>query len=156
MKTHQIDIPLQLPDHDDRDCAGLLLTAVSAHKGITGAEFDTNHSTLRLSYDPDRVSLEAVAALGAKLGVALGRQFDRCTFGVGGLRCDQCALRLEREVGALPGVVRASLNPAAATLASSTTAWLFRPNRSNSTSSARAIVSPPRQRRRSGTAMASP
>ena len=116
MKTQQIDIPLQLPDQDGQDCAGLLLSAVSTQRGITGAEFDPGHSTLRLSYDPDRVSMETVAALGARLGVALGRQFDRCTLGVGGLRCDQCALRLEREVGALPGVVRASLNPAAATL----------------------------------------
>ncbi len=144
MKTQQIDIPLQLPDRDDEDCAGLLLAAVSAHKGITGAEFDPGHSTLRLSYDPDRVSLESVAALGAKLGVALGRQFDRCTLGVGGLRCDQCALRLEREVSTLPGVVRASLNPAAGRMGVEydTTAV--------STEQATALAL--RKRRRSGTA----
>lgn len=115
MKLREIDIPLALPDEDGH-CADLLLQTVVSHDGIRGADFDSARSTLTLRYDPRQTSLSQAEAVATDLGIALGRQFESCSLNVGGMRCDQCALRLERGLTALPGVVRASVNPAAGRL----------------------------------------
>ncbi len=115
MKSRELEIPLA-PPPDEGHCADILLETVSTHQGIRGAGFDSSRSTLTLQYDPGQTSLSQVEAVAADLGIALGRQFESCSLNVGGLRCDQCALRLERGLTALPGVVRASVNPAAGRL----------------------------------------
>lgn len=115
MTTRKIDIPLSTPEAE-RHCADLLLDAITDHEGITGAQLDSGRSILTLHYDPQRVSLNTVEAVAGRLGIELGRQFDRCSLSVGGLRCDQCALRLERGLAVMPGVIHASVNPAAGRL----------------------------------------
>ncbi len=115
MKPRKIDIPVTMPEADGH-CADLLLDALNANNGITGAEFDPSRSVLTLHYDPQRASMGEVEAVASDLGIKLGRQFETCSLQVGGLRCDQCALRLERGLTTLPGVVRASVNPAAGRL----------------------------------------
>lgn len=115
MRPRQLAIPVALPEADGH-CADILIDALTTHQGIQGAEFDPARSVLTLRYDPDRASLGQVEAVASDLGIALGRQFETCSLAVGGLRCDQCALRLERGLTALPGVVHASVNPAAGRL----------------------------------------
>lgn len=110
-----MDIPLALPA-DDARCANILLETITTQPGIRGAGFDSSRSTLTIQYDPGQTSLSQAEAVADEMGIALGRQLQSCSLNVGGLRCDECALRLERGLAALPGVVRASVNPAAGRL----------------------------------------
>ncbi|MFN8473799.1 MAG: heavy metal translocating P-type ATPase [Anaerolineae bacterium] len=116
MKTHEIDIPVTLPEEEKHYCADALLEALTTNDGILGAELDASRSVLTLKYDPERASLVAVEGVAEDLGITLGRQFQACAMGVKGLTCDQCALRLEHGLTAVPGIVHASANPSAGVL----------------------------------------
>ncbi|MFN8499257.1 MAG: heavy metal translocating P-type ATPase [Anaerolineae bacterium] len=116
MKTQEIAIPVTMPEQEPHYCADALIEALTTNDGILGAQLDASRSVLTLKYDPERASLVTVEGVADDLGITLGRQFQACAMGVTGLTCDQCALRLEHGLTAVPGIVHASANPAAGVL----------------------------------------
>ena len=97
----------------DDGCADLLLETLSNHNGVQAAQVDFQQGLLRLQYDPEVIDAHRVDAISDELGDRLGVRVRQCTMGLGGVHCRDCALRLEEELAAIPGVAYVSANPAA-------------------------------------------
>ncbi|MCP4168320.1 MAG: cadmium-translocating P-type ATPase [Chloroflexi bacterium] len=115
MLNKNMEVPITLPE-DEREakaCAELLLDTLEYHEGVNSAKIDFEQGMLHLAYDPEQISATGVDSIAAELGVKLGERTQHCTMGLGGVGCRDCALRLERELAAIPGVHHVSANPAA-------------------------------------------
>jgi Zn2+/Cd2+-exporting ATPase len=112
----EISIPLPAaPDTGRSPCTDLLRHVLEAEPGVRGALLDTTRGRLCLRYDPHVVSLHRVQQLIRRLGIELGRQYERCELRLRGVCCADCAL--EGNLARLPGITRVSANPATGTLA---------------------------------------
>lgn len=83
---------------------------------MQSVEIDTESSTLVLTYSKSALTMEAVEREARLIGVSIAEQFAHESFEVEGLECPECALKIEKGVSLLPGVVFAGLNYAASTL----------------------------------------
>jgi len=113
---------LTIADMDCADCAAKLEAAVGRLPGVLAASVSFAAGTLRLEYEPDRVSRAEI--LGRIHGLGYGVVEDQTAttwstseFRLTGLDCADCAASVERNLAALDGVVEARVNFAAATLA---------------------------------------
>src|SRR3970282_1802391 len=84
-------------------------------KGVQNARLDSG-GKLTLAFDPNVVSVESLDHKARELGCALAEQFGHETLTLTGLDCADCALKLEKAVGRLPGVVWVGANFAASKL----------------------------------------
>jgi Zn2+/Cd2+-exporting ATPase len=117
MTTHQ-------PEQDSRfslaespeaasedSCVELIDTAVAQEPGIVNVSIDPQHAQVMLDYDPNLTSAPEVAQVAQRLAPDLQRQFETCTFQLrrrGGRACEACSISLERRLGNVSGVRRAS------------------------------------------------
>lgn len=109
----QLDLPVVLPEDDGVECANLLLDTLHQHNGVYRAQIDFSGGLLHLGYNPELLDLGQVEGIADDLGIRLGARMRRCTLALGGASCRHCALNLERELNAIPGVHRVTANPAA-------------------------------------------
>ena len=100
------------PDQSiDPSCLELLDQAVADQKGIVNVAVDTAGETITFAYDPQRVEEDDILRMAHEVAPALQERWERCTLRLekrGGRACESCALALERQVGRLPGVRRAT------------------------------------------------
>ncbi len=92
-------------------CLELLDEKVAGHDGIIDVAVDTGGETVTVAYDPRKVSEGDVARLAHDVGPILQERRQTCTLRLGkrgGRGCESCALALERQMGQLPGVHRAT------------------------------------------------
>ena len=100
------------PDQSaDPSCLELLDQAVAGQKGIVNVAVDTADETITFAYDPQRVEEDDILRMAHNVAPALQQRWETCTLRLekrGGRACESCALALERQVGQLPGVRRAT------------------------------------------------
>ena len=99
-------------------CSSRIERVLGGDSGIEEASVNLADASLRLTYDPAIVNLDAIAARVADLGFSLGPPppehavYDTA---ITGMHCAACSSRIERVVGKLPGIVEASVNLAEGT-----------------------------------------
>ena len=105
---------------DEPSCLDLIDETVIAHDGIVDVELDTAGETVTFAYDPRRVNEGDIARLAHEVGPILQDRWQTCTMRLekrGGRACESCALNLERQVGRIPGVRRATASFAGGVMA---------------------------------------
>jgi Cd2+/Zn2+-exporting ATPase len=112
---NQINMPFHVSagKGDETSCIVLMESALRGMKGVQGLELDMPGGRLILRYDPAVTSLARVQVVAQQLGVELGNRYRTCTLRLEGVRCDECALRLEADLTQIPGVAGVHVNPAA-------------------------------------------
>jgi Cd2+/Zn2+-exporting ATPase len=115
-KTFKLDIPLVLPEVEDAHdrCLGTLGNELMLHKGVFQAHVkEGKPAQLCIHYDPNLISLAEVEALVTKAGSDLTRQYrhERIPFD-SHVSADAASI-LVRSLEKLPGMLHASVNPAA-------------------------------------------
>ena len=118
METQKLDIHLILPP-DFRECERCVerLRAALLHlNGMRAVEFHPDDSSLVLTYDRSALTVERVEEEARQIGVSIVEKFSHESFEIKGIDCPDCALKIEKGVGQLPGVVFASLNYATSDL----------------------------------------
>ncbi|MCZ2115556.1 MAG: cadmium-translocating P-type ATPase [Anaerolineae bacterium] len=96
---------------DDPSCLALLGEKVAEQEGILDVAVDTSAETVTFAYDPRKAGDDDVARLAHEVGPILQERWQSCTMRLekrGGRGCESCALALERQIGRLPGVRRAT------------------------------------------------
>ena len=115
-KTIKLDIPLLLPQVDDaRDqCLETLEKELMLHKGIHLAHIKPGQpAQLCIHYDPNLVSLGEVERLARKAGSNFTRQYRHERIPFDSHASADAAAVLTRTLEKLPGMLHASVNPAA-------------------------------------------
>ena len=105
---------------EDMSCLELLDETVAAHEGVLDVAVDTAGETVTFAYDPRRVDEDDIADLAHEVAPILQDRWQTCTMRLekrGGRACESCALNLERHVGGLPGVRRATASFAGGVMA---------------------------------------
>ena len=96
---------------EDLSCLELLDETLAGRDGIVDVAVDTAAETVTFAYDPRRVAEGDIARLAYEVAPILQDRWQTCTMRLdkrGGRSCESCALALERQVGQLPGVRRAT------------------------------------------------
>src|SRR5690606_37215991 len=81
---------------------------------------DTDGETVTFAYDPRRVTEGDIALLAHEVAPIMQNRWQSCTMRLekrGGRACESCAQNLERQVGQLPGVRRATASFAGGVMA---------------------------------------
>ena len=93
-------------------CSARIERALSGMQGVTSAQVNLAGETLALALAPDGPTLDDVAKRVAELGFALELPEKETTLelAIGGMHCAACSSRIERVVGKMPGVKKASVN----------------------------------------------
>ena len=107
-------------EDEDLSCLELLDETVAAQDGIVDVALDTVGETVTFAYDPRRVDEGDITRLAHEVGPILQDRWQTCTMRLekrGGRACESCALNLERHVGSLPGVRRATASFAGGVMA---------------------------------------
>jgi Cd2+/Zn2+-exporting ATPase len=118
VETKTISLPVTLPTGFEEcgRCISRLRDALVQVDGVVSVEVSPRDSTMTLVYDPHLASLDDVERRAASIGVELRERFDHKTFSLVGLDCPDCALKLEKGVGRLDGVLWVSTNFASASM----------------------------------------
>jgi Cd2+/Zn2+-exporting ATPase len=105
---------------EDPSCLELLNEAVAGREGIVDAAVDTEAETVSFTFDPTRIGEREIGQIAHAIGPTLEERWQRCTMRLekhGGRACESCALALERQVGQMPGVRRATASFAGGVMA---------------------------------------
>lgn len=95
----------------EESCADLINEAVIEQEGIVHVSLHPQDGRLEIDYDPNRVSEPAVEKVARQVSPILQERWHTCTMRLGrqgGRACESCAVALERQLGQLPGVRRAT------------------------------------------------
>jgi Cu+-exporting ATPase len=98
-------------------CAARIEKVVSGMDGVSEVSVNLADESMRLAFDPGTLSLEDVAGRVADLGFTATppKTESSLELAITGMHCAACSSRIERVVGALPGVTTATVNLAAET-----------------------------------------
>ncbi len=98
-------------------CAARIEKVVSGMAGVDSVSVNLADESMHLAFDPDTVDLDAVVSRVADLGFTATAPQSQASLelAVTGMHCAACSSRIERVVGAMPGVTQASVNLAAET-----------------------------------------
>lgn len=112
VETRTISLPVTLPKGFEEcgRCVNRLRDSLLQMDGVQSVEVNPQDSTMTLTYDPQLTSLEDVERRASLVGVQLRERFEHKTLHLEGLDCPDCALKLEKGVGRLPGVLWVSTN----------------------------------------------
>jgi len=112
LETKTLSLPVTLPTgfEECERCIGRLRDSLLQMGGVQSVEVDTETSTMTLVYDPHLAPIEEVERRAGQIGVDLRERFEHKTFNLVGLDCPDCALKLEKGVGRLNGVLWVSTN----------------------------------------------
>lgn len=102
---------------DCPDCALKVDKLVSALDGVHSASLNFATGNLRVEYEADKVSQPQLVALVESLGYGVSRTAEQLglttsVFRLSGLDCPECALKVERRVGLVPGVRKVTASAA--------------------------------------------
>ncbi|MHB1001169.1 MAG: heavy metal translocating P-type ATPase [Armatimonadota bacterium] len=112
IETKTIRLPVTLPKGFDEcgRCVNRLRDSLLQIDGVSAVVVDPQSSTMTLTYDPHLAPLDDVEKRAASIGVDLKEHFEHRTLKLTGLDCPDCALKLEKGVGRLEGVLWVSTN----------------------------------------------
>ncbi|MBI3945588.1 MAG: cadmium-translocating P-type ATPase [Armatimonadetes bacterium] len=118
MATKSLLLPVLLPGGEEcARCAEDLTARLLEVPGVRAAEVDRGEGRIVLTYDGSQVSPEAIERAAVAAGAALVQHVTHENLVLRGMDCPDCALKVERVVSGLPGVLHASVSFAAARLA---------------------------------------
>ncbi len=109
----KLEIPVLLPENDNcAECVQRLQEALQLHKGIETAHVDQSSvpSRLCLHYDPNLITLADVERHARQEGVTVQQRYRHRDLQIAGLDCADGALKLEKGVGRLDGVLHAAVD----------------------------------------------
>jgi Cd2+/Zn2+-exporting ATPase len=115
----KLEIPVLLPQNDDCvECVERLQEALHLRKGIEEAHVDQSSEPahLCLHYDPNLITLPQVERHARQEGIAVSQRYRHRQLQVEGMDCAECALKLEKGVGRLDGVLHTAVDFASATM----------------------------------------
>lgn len=114
MQKIKLDLPVLLPANGDCEpCAERLLDTLRRRDGVYDAHLDRSNgrtAQLCLHYDPARVTAVAVEQHARDAGATVQQRYRHRELVIAGMDCADCALKLERGVGQLDGVLQATVN----------------------------------------------
>jgi Cd2+/Zn2+-exporting ATPase len=112
LETKTVSLPVTLPKgfEECERCVGRLRDSLLQVDGVTSVNVNAHDSTMTLVYDPHLVPLEDVEKRATSIGVDLREHYEHKTLTLDGLDCPDCALKLEKGVGRLSGVLWVSTN----------------------------------------------
>jgi len=113
----KLEIPLLLPENGDcADCIQRLQEALRLHKGIEEVHVDQSSDPPRLClhYDPNLISLAEVERHARQEGITVQQRYRHRELRLEGMDCADCALKLEKGVTRLDGVLHCAVDFAAA------------------------------------------
>jgi Cd2+/Zn2+-exporting ATPase len=116
----KIEVPFLLPESTGcESCWHRLEERVQAYRGVELVHLDQEKESPRfcIHYDPDLINLDIVRAIAVEEGTHLEWRYRHEVLPVEGMDCADCARTLEGGIGRLNGVLLASANFAASTLA---------------------------------------
>jgi Zn2+/Cd2+-exporting ATPase len=118
LETKTLKLPVTLPKgfEDCERCVNRLRNSLLQMEGVQSVAINAADCTMTLKYDPHLASLEEVEKRASLTGVELKERFDHRTLDLVGLDCPDCALKLEKGVGRLNGVLWVSTNFASSKL----------------------------------------
>ncbi|MEW6595091.1 MAG: heavy metal translocating P-type ATPase [Thermodesulfobacteriota bacterium] len=98
-------------------CSTRIEKVLSATEGIRRAAVNLAAESMELEWEEERLTLDDIAAIVKGMGFELVRPASEATLtlALGGMTCASCAARIEKVVGALPGVRSMQVNLAAET-----------------------------------------
>jgi Cd2+/Zn2+-exporting ATPase len=111
-ETKTLRLPVQLPrgfDECER-CAGRLTDSLLQLDGVRAVHVDFQHSTMTLTYDPTLSPIDEVEQRAEQVGIEIRERFEHKTIVLVGLDCPDCALKLEKGISRIPGVLWVSTN----------------------------------------------
>ncbi len=98
-------------------CAARIEKTLSSLPGVERVSVNLADESMQLAFDPAAVDLDTVVRRVADLGFTARPPQAEASLelAITGMHCAACSARIERAVGALPGVLRATVNLAAET-----------------------------------------
>jgi Cd2+/Zn2+-exporting ATPase len=101
-----LDVPVILPNgYECERCVNRLRGSLLEVYGVKSVKLDPGSAKLTLEYDPNLVTLEAVERRAREIGVELEEKIVHHTIPLAGMDCPDCAVKIERAVTNLPGVL---------------------------------------------------
>lgn len=118
LEKRTLSLPVILPPgfEECERCVDRLKDSLLQLDGILSVEVDREAGALILMYDSHLASIEDVERRARRIGVELRERFRHQTLTLVGLDCPDCALKLEKAVRRMPGVLWASTNYASSKL----------------------------------------
>lgn len=118
VETRTISLPVTLPKGFEEcgRCVNRLRDSLLQMDGVQSVEVNPEAATMTLTYAPHLTALEDLEKRASLVGVQLRERFEHKTLRLEGLDCPDCALKLEKGVGRLPGVLWVSTNYASSRL----------------------------------------
>jgi Cd2+/Zn2+-exporting ATPase len=116
MQTLRLDLPVLLPEIDERDdCVQLLTERLAGVRGIGQAHIVRENGTAQicLHYNPNLVTLGRVQRLAESTGAAVTDRYRHEQMPFAGLDAADAATDLQEALAALPGMLHASVSYAA-------------------------------------------
>jgi Cd2+/Zn2+-exporting ATPase len=112
VEVKTISLPVTLPKgfEECNRCIQRLRDSLLQIEGVYQVEVDAFASTMTLTYDSHLVPLEDIKQRANQIGVELRQQFEHKTIELRGLDCPDCAVKLEKSIGRIPGVLWVSVN----------------------------------------------
>lgn len=112
LETKTVSLPVTLPKgfEECERCVDRLRDSLLQVDGVTSVQLNKQDATMTLVYDPHLVPLEDVEKRANSIGVDLREHYEHKTLTLEGLDCPDCALKLEKGVGRLNGVLWVSTN----------------------------------------------
>ncbi|HEY3281651.1 MAG TPA: cation-translocating P-type ATPase [Armatimonadota bacterium] len=115
METRVLQMPVTLPENGQcARCLDRLKDAVLQIAGVETVRVDPEESQVTLVYDPNLLALEEVRRRAERIGVEICETIQHEKLDLMGMDCPDCALKIEKAVGRLPGVLSVEVNFAAA------------------------------------------
>jgi len=113
----KLEIPILLPENGDcADCIERLQTALRPLEGIEEVHVDQAGGPPRLClhYDPNLMTLEEVERYARQEGITVQQRYRHRDLAISGMDCADCAVKLEKGVGRLDGVLHTAVDFTAA------------------------------------------
>lgn len=92
----------------DPDILGEPIHELAEQEGIVGVSADPEHGRLQIEFDPEQISEAELRELASEDAGELAMELKKLSFRLANTGCEAGALRLEKRVGKIPGVRRAT------------------------------------------------
>ncbi len=112
METKHINLHVIFPQDlaDCEHCLERLKTSLRKIDGISDVELQSDSSILAITFSRNVLTLEKIIEEARAIGVQITNQYSHESFQVQNIDCPDCALKIEKGITRLPGVLFASLN----------------------------------------------
>jgi Zn2+/Cd2+-exporting ATPase len=92
----------------DLDLLGEPIHELAEQEGIVGVSADPEHGRLEIEFDPERISESQLRKIASEDASEVAMELKKLSFRLANTGCEAGALRLEKRVGKIPGVRRAT------------------------------------------------